>query len=65
MKVLYTINNYTVGAKLRTAPTHLITRQERIDSKYTEVEFDFPDDPAGDRLKQFTDKVLAKKGRAV
>lgn len=58
MKVQYIINNYTLGAKLKSCPKECIIRQERTDRNRTIVVFDF----ASIRQKEFTDKVLAKKG---
>ena len=58
MKVSYVINNYTLGAKLRTTQTDKIVSQKRIDRNHTEVVYEF----VNDREKAFCDKVLAKKG---
>lgn len=60
MRVEYTLNNYQLGTKLRTAPVHKIVRQERIDSGHTVVEFD-----ATENERQFCDKLFARKGRVV
>lgn len=62
MTIRYSINNYALGAKLRTCPTECIISQERVDKGHTEVTFQFSDDRKGENQKAFTDKVLAKKG---
>ena len=31
------VNNYQLGGKVRTTPTHKIVSQERIDSKHTVI----------------------------
>lgn len=35
-----TLNNYQMGGKLRTAPTHKIVETRRVDAKYTVVVFE-------------------------
>lgn len=59
MKVEYTINNYQMGAKLKSCPTHKIINQERIDAKHIVVIFD----DLTQREMEFINKVLAKKGK--
>lgn len=58
MKVTYILNNYTIGARLRMAPTHKIASQERMDRNHTQVVFELD----SMREKEFCDKVFAKKG---
>ena len=65
MRVLYNLNNYTVGAKLRTAPVHLLVSKERRDRNHTEVIFDLPDDRSGENTLQFMNKLFAKKGQVI
>lgn len=65
MMVSYTINNYTLGAKLQTCPTDCIIGHKRISSKSTEIIFQFSDDRKGENQKAFTDKVLARKGSRI
>jgi len=65
MKILYTINNYILGAKLRSCPTECIVRQEGIDKGHTEVVFDFADGKKGENQREFCDKILARKGMVV
>jgi len=60
MKVKYTLNNYQVGAKLKTAPVHKMIRQERVDSLHTEVVFEITD-----AQKDFCDMLFAKKGKII
>lgn len=60
MKVRFVINNYTLGAKVKSTPTDKIVSQNRIDPKYTEIVCEI-----NDREKQFCEKVLAKKGEVI
>lgn len=59
IKATWTINNYTLGAKLKSAPTHKIVSKLRLDDKYTEVMFD----ELTNREYEFINKLLAKKGK--
>lgn len=52
------LNNYMLGAKLKSAPTHKIIIQNRLDSKKTEVIFD----GLTEREYEFINKLLAKQG---
>lgn len=60
MTVKYIINNYMVGAKLKSAPLHLLVSQTRINNKSTEVVFNI-----NDNQKQFLDKLFARKGTII
>lgn len=60
MKVRFVVNNYTLGAKVKSTPTDKIVSQNRIDPKYTEIVYEITD-----REKQFCEKVLAKKGEVI
>lgn len=51
------VNNYQLGSKVRTTPTHKIVSQERLDSKHTVIVYG----DINDRERQFIEKVLAKK----
>ena len=55
MKVIYTVNNYQLGAKIKTTPTDKIISQNRLDKTRTEITYDFD----SRRQKDFCDKVLA------
>lgn len=57
MKVRFVVNNYTLGAKVRSTPTDKILSQNRIDTKHTEIVYDIDE-----KEKEFCEKVLAKKG---
>lgn len=61
MKVLYTVNNYQLGGKIKTTPTDRIISQNRIDKSHTEIVYDFETE----RQKEFCDKVLSKKGKII
>ena len=60
MKVKFTVNNYMLGAKVKSTPTNKIVSQERIDKTHTEIVYEI-----NDREKQFCEKVLAKKGKVI
>ena len=60
MKVRFVVNNYTLGAKVRSTPTDKIVSQNRIDHNHTEIVYEITD-----REKQFCEKVLAKKGEVI
>ena len=60
MKVRFVVNNYTLGAKVRSTPTDKIVSQNRIDKTRTEIVYEI-----NDREKQFCEKVLAKKGEVL
>ena len=51
------VNNYQLGGKVRTTPTHKIIFQERIDSKHTVITYG----DINDRERQFIERVLAKR----
>ena len=55
----WVINNYTLGAKLKSAPTHKIITQNRLDSKKTEVIFA----SLTEREYEFINKLLGKQGK--
>ena len=65
MTVKYSINNYTLGAKLRSCPTECIVSQVRTDKGHTEVVFRFPEGRKGENQKAICVKVLAKKGQRI
>lgn len=60
MKVKFTVNNYMLGAKVKSTPTDKIVSQERVDKAHTEIVYEI-----NDREKQFCEKVLAKKGEVI
>lgn len=60
MKVRFTVNNYTLGAKVRSTPTGKIVSQKRIDKTHTEIVYEI-----NDREKQFCEKCLSKKGEVL
>ena len=60
MKVRFVVNNYVLGAKVKSTPTDKIVSQNRIDPKHTEIVYEI-----NDREKQFCEKVLAKKGEII
>ena len=58
MKVQFTVNNYVLGAKVKTTPTHKIISQERTDKTHTIIVYD----EISERELQFIEKVLSYKG---
>ena len=60
MKIRYQLNNYTVGAKLKSAPLDCLVSQDRISKSMTVVVFDL-----NDRQRQFCDKLFAKRGQEI
>ena len=61
MKVQFTVNNYVLGAKVKTTPTHKITNQERTDKTHTVIVYD----EISERELQFIEKVLSYKGKII
>lgn len=59
MKVRYIVNNYMLGAKVRSTQTEKIVAQNRIDKNKTKLVYDF----INMKEKEFCDKVLSKKGK--
>ena len=57
MEVRFVVNNYTLGAKVKSTPTDKIVSQNRIAPKHTEIVYDI-----NEKEKEFCEKVLAKKG---
>ena len=58
MKVVYIINNYMLGARLRMTPTDKIVSQKRISKSHTEIVYVF----ATMKEKEYCDKLLSKAG---
>jgi hypothetical protein len=58
MKVLYVVNNYQLGGKVKTTPTDKIISQNRIDKTHTEIIYEFE----SIKQKEFCDRVLSKHG---
>ena len=61
MKVQFTVNNYVLGAKVKTTPTHKIVEQNRIDKSHTVIVYD----KISERELQFIEKVLSYKGKVL
>lgn len=60
MEVRFVVNNYTLGAKVKSTPTDKIVSQNRIDKLHTEIVYDI-----NEKEKKFCEKVLAKKGQTL
>lgn len=61
MKVMYVVNNYQLGGKVKTTPIDKIVSKVRIDTYHTEIVYDLE----SMRQKEFCDKVLAKRGKII
>lgn len=61
MKVQFTVNNYVLGAKVKTTPTQKIVEQNRIDKTHTIIVYD----EISERELQFIEKVLSYKGKVL
>jgi hypothetical protein len=61
MKVQFTVNNYTLGAKVKTTPTHKIVEKNKIDKTHTVIVYD----EISERELQFIEKVLSYKGKVL
>lgn len=60
MKVRFVVNNYTLGAKVKSTPTDKIVSMERLSNTRTEIVYEI-----NEREKQFCERVLAKKGEVL
>lgn len=60
MKVMYTINNYQLGSRMRMTPVDKIVDKKRVDKSHIQVVYEI-----NDREKQFIDKCYAKIGRII
>ena len=61
MKIKYIVNNYMLGAKVRSTQTEKIISQNRIGRNKTELVYDF----INMKEKEFCDRVLSKKGKLI
>jgi hypothetical protein len=61
MRVVYVVNNYALGCKVKTTPVDKIVKQERVSQKHTLIVYEL----SGQKEKEFCDKVLAKNGQVV
>ena len=61
MIIEFIVNNYTLGARVKSTPKQKITKIERLDSKHTCIRYN----DINDREKQFIEKVLAKQGTII
>lgn len=60
MKVMYIINNYQLGSRMRMTPVDKIVEKQRIDKSHTKVVYEITE-----REKRFIDKCYAKIGMVV
>lgn len=58
MKVKFVVNNYQLGAKIKSTPVDKIVLQNRLDRYHTEVIYD----ELSDNEKKFCEKVLSRQG---
>ena len=61
MKVLYTVNNYILGAKVKSTTTDKIISQNRLNRMYTEIIYQFD----SQKQKECCDKILSKVGKII
>lgn len=61
MQVKYTVNNYVLGAKVRTTPVDKILSRNRVDKYHTEIIYELD----SQREKEFCDKILQYKGSVI
>ena len=61
MKVVYIVNNYTLGGKVKTTPIDKILSKERVDKNHTLIMYEL----SSQKEKEFCDKVLAKNGEII
>ena len=57
MEIEVTINNYVLGAKVKSTPTDKIISQERVDRNHTRIVYS----GITQREKDFIEKVLSSK----
>lgn len=57
-KYTWTVNNYMLGAKVKSTPTDKIIEQKRIDKSHTEITYLFDTE----REREFTEQVLCRRG---
>lgn len=60
MKVMYVINNYQLGSRMRMTPVDKIVEKQRVDKSHTQVIYEI-----NEREKQFIDKCYAKIVRVI
>ena len=60
MKVMYIINNYQLGSRMRMTPVDKIVEKQRVDKSHTQVIYEI-----NEREKQFIDKCYAKIERVI
>lgn len=58
MKVKFVVNNYQLGAKIKSTPVDKIVLQNRLDKYHTEIIYN----ELTENEKNFCEKVLSKKG---
>ena len=57
MLTRFVVNNYTLGAKVKSTPIDKIVKQNKLDKMHTEIIYDLTE-----REISFCEKVLARKG---
>lgn len=58
MKVIYIVNNYIVGAKVKTTPVDKLVKRTKLNAHHTELVYELDTM----KEKEFCDKVLNKYG---
>ena len=60
MKVMYIINNYQLGSRMRMTPVDKIVEKQRIDKSHTKVVYEI-----NEREKRFFDRCYTKIGKVI
>ena len=60
MKVMYIINNYQLGSRMRMTPVDKILEKQRIDKSHTKIVYE-----VNEREKRFIDRCYAKTGKVI
>ena len=61
MNIEILVNNYQLGAKVKTTPTHKIAKTERINSKQTLIRYE----GITENERRFIESVLARKATII
>lgn len=61
MKVLYVVNNYMLGAKVKSTQVDKIVSQNRTDKSHIEIIYNFNNM----KQKECCDKILSKNGKVI
>lgn len=60
MKVMYVVNNYQLGSRMRMTPADKIVEKQRIDKSHTKIVYEITE-----LEKRFIDRCYAKIGKVI